>query len=194
MMKNELGRRLFHLGIGILIVGLIYFDIINAKIMLVVVLIGLALSLISLKVKIPIIYWFLSRLDRKEDMKKFPGKGAFFYSIGVFLVLLFFDKDIAMASVIILAIGDSIAPLIGRYGSVKHPFSEKKFLEGTLGAGIIAFLGAMLFVAPIEAALASFAAMIAEGIDLRLGINHLDDNIIMPLAAGIVIWILRLVI
>ncbi len=193
-MKDELGRRLVHLFVGIILVSLIYFDIVTAKVMLVVVLIGLVLSLISLKIKIPVVYWFLSRLDRENDLKKFPGKGAFFYSMGVFLVLLLFDKDIAMASIIILAIGDSIAPLIGQYGSVKHPFSDKKFLEGTLGAGVVAFLAAMLFVRPVEAAFASFAAMIAEGIDLRLGINQLDDNIIMPLIAGVVIWVLRLII
>lgn len=186
---KELERRLFHLCMGILIVSLIYFDILNATIMGIVVLIALVLSLISLKFKIPVVHWFLSRLDRDEDLKKFPGKGAVFYGIGVFLVLLLFDKDIAMASVIILAIGDSLAPIIGRYHLIKHPFSERKFLEGALGAGFLAFLAAMLFVTPLEAALASLGAMIAEGVELRANI---DDNITMPLVAGLIIWIIRL--
>ena len=186
---KELERRLFHLCMGILIVSLIYFDILNAKIIGVIVLIGIVLSLISLKVKIPVVYWLLRRLDRSDDIKHFPGKGAVFYGIGVFLVLLLFNKDIALAAKIILAIGDSLAPMIGRYHLIKHPFSEKKFLEGTLGAGFISFLAAMLFVSPLEAALASFGAMLAEGIGLKLNI---DDNVIMPLVAGAVIWVIRL--
>ena len=127
-------------------------------------------------------------------MKVFPGKGSFFYVLSVLLVLVLFDKDIAMASIIIMALGDSIAPLVGQYyGKIKHPLSDKKFLEGTLAGGIAAFLGALIFISPVEAVFASIAAMIAEGINLKFSGISVNDNISMPLTAGAVIWLLRLI-
>ena len=38
------------------------------------------------------------------------------------------------------------------------------------------------------------AAMIAEGADWKFGVNQVDDNIVMPLVAGAVIWLLRVTI
>ena len=115
-----------------------------------------------------------------------------FYTLGVFLALVIFDKDIAMASVLILAIGDSIAAIVGQYGDMENPFNRKKYLEGSIAGAIVAGLTAALFVSPLEAGLAATASMIAEGVDLRLEVNQLDDNIVMTLVAGFIIWFLRL--
>jgi len=49
----------------------------------------------------------------------------------------------------------------------------------------------MVFISPVEAALAALVAMMVEGIDVKIGINKIDDNIIIPPVAGLVVWILR---
>ena len=106
-------------------------------------------------------------------------------------MVFFFPKDVALASMIILALGDSIAPLIGRYGRIRHPFSKKKFLEGAIIGFIAGFIGAIIFVEAIPALIASLVAMIIEGIDLEFRFNPLDDNIFMPLISGLVILLMR---
>jgi dolichol kinase len=44
---------------------------------------------------------------------------------------------------------------------------------------------------PSEAIVASFFAMWLEGIDLRLLKFKIDDNMTIPLIAGFVIWLMR---
>ena len=188
----EIKRQLFHLISGVILVGLIYYDILDYKVALVILVLLVILGLIIKKIKVPMMYEFFKMLDRPKDFEKLPGKGAIFYMIGVSLALFLFPKDIAMASIIIMALGDSIAPIIGQYGSIESPWNKKKYIEGSVGGGVVAFIGALLFVSPLEAGLAVVAAMIIEGIDLKFGVNQLDDNIVMPLIAGAVILILRM--
>jgi dolichol kinase len=194
MKELEIRRQINHIVWGFIFVGLIYYDLISSAMVFILIIIFFIGSLLSKKYKLPVIYWFLIKFDRPEDIKNFPGKGAWYYLIGVFLAMVLFPKDIAMASIFILALGDSIAPLVGEYGRIKHPLSDKKFLEGTIAGALVAFIGALLFVNYYEAALAAIIAMVVEGIDLRLGRHPVNDNIIIPVVAGAVIWLLRLII
>jgi len=156
-----------------------------------VLIIGAVLVLLSRKYKIPGIYWFLGRFERPEVMKVFPGKGSFFFILGTFVVVSTFDKSIAMASIMILALGDSLSHLVGKYvGRVRHPFSNAKFIEGHIAGAIIGALGAMLFVPPLTALVAASIAMFVEGIDIGFGASWvLDDNIVVPVTAGIVMFL-----
>jgi dolichol kinase len=192
-MEKETKRQIFHLVLGLLIVLLIYVDLLTAKLIGIVILIGLILSFTTRRYKIPVIDWFLQTFEREKDIKHIPGKGVIFMFVGAFIMVFFFPKNVALASMMILALGDSLAPLVGRYGKIKHPFSNRRFLEGFIVGFIAGFLGAVIFVAAIPALIASLAAMIIEGVDLELKINPLDDNIMMPLVAGLVILLLRLV-
>lgn len=193
--KPETKRRIFHIVNGIVFVSLIYFGIITPLVLIIILIVGGMFCLLSLKYKIPIIDSLLKHLERPEDIKVFPGKGSFYYVLGVLLVLVLFEKDIAMASIMIMALGDSVAPVVGHYyGKIKHPLSDKKFLEGTVAGGIAAFLGAVIFISPVEAAFASIVAMIVEGINIKFSGVSINDNISMPVAAGLVIWLLRLIL
>lgn len=190
--KMEIGRRLFHICSAFIIVALIYYDILTPLIVFILLILGFILSMIARKQRIPILHNIADLIDRPEDLKEFPGKGAIFYGIGVLVVLLFFEKDIAMASIMILGLGDSIAPLVGRYGRIRHPLNNKKVVEGILVGMIAAAIGASYFVSALEASLAAVAAMIVESIGLKIGTNQIDDNITMPVVAGIVIWLVRM--
>lgn len=190
----ELNRQLFHIFLGIAIVVLLMFGFINKEIILVFILIGFILSYLSKRVKILIIHKLLQNFERKEEIAKFPGKGMIFYFIGVFIALLLFPKDIAMASIMVLALGDSVSHLYGlHFGKVKHPLSNTKFLEGTIAGLIAGFIGALVFLPWHEAFFASLAAMIFEAIEIKIGAQQVDDNLIVPFVAGAAVWVVRLV-
>ena len=194
MNKNiEPKRQLFHMLFGIIIVVLLIYGLLRITHIFFLVVIGIMLSFSSKKFKIPVIFWFLKNFERKKDLKKFPGKGVIFYLIGVFLTLSFFPLDIAMSAILVLAFGDSVSRLFGiRYGKIKHPFTDKKFLEGMIAGFIAAFIGALVFLPWHEALTASFFAMLAEGLEIKIGAEQVDDNIIIPLVAAISISIARI--
>ena len=190
----EVNRQAFHMLLGIIIVLLLRYGFADKNILLILILMGFILSILSAKTKIPVIYTLLQKFERKKDMERFPGKGIIFYFIGAYLSLLLFPKEIAMASIMILALGDSVSHLYGlHYGKVKHPLSDKKFLEGAIAGFIAGFFGALLFLPWLEAFLASLAAMTVEGIDIKLGAEQVDDNLIIPIVAGAVVWAVRLI-
>ena len=197
-MKNknlEIKRQLFHLIFGILIVILLLYDFLKIVHIFFLIIIGIIISFLSKKYRIPLIYVFLKNFEREKDLKDFPGKGIIFYLIGVFLTLSLFPLDIAMPSILVLAFGDSVNHLFGaRYGKIKHPFTDKKFIEGMVIGFIAAFIGAKFFLPWHEALIASFFAMVAEGIEMKIGAEQIDDNIVIPLVAAIAISFTRLLI
>ncbi len=192
MEKVEIGRQLLHATVGVAIVALIYLDILKWWGLLAILAAGSVLILWSRKYRVPIIYWFLKRFERPDVMKTFPGKGSFFFVIGAFVVVLMFDKSIAMASIMVCALGDSLSHLVGKcVGRVKHPFSNTKFIEGHIAGAIIGALGAMLFVSPLTALVAASIAMFVEGIDVGFRVSWLlDDNLVVPLTAGVVMFLI----
>ena len=189
----ELNRQLFHLSLGIAIVLLLMYGFIDNNIILILIIIGLILSIISKKTKIPIIYTLLQKFERKKEIETFPGKGTIFYFIGIYISLLLFPREIAMASIMVLALGDSISHMYGlHYGKIKHPLSNIKFIEGTIAGFIAGFIGAWMFLPWHEAFFASLIAMIVEAIELKIGTEQVDDNLIIPIVAGAVVWIMRI--
>lgn len=189
----EYRRQLFHILLGVFIAALLVYDFIGKGLLLFAAIFGLVISYLSRKTRIPVVYNLLEMFERKKEIDDFPGKGIIFYLIGAYIALLLFSKDIAMASIMVLAFGDSVSHLFGlRYCKIKHPFSKTKYLEGTLAGFIAGFLGALLFLPWHEAFFASLAAMIAESIEIKVGMQQVDDNLVIPFAAGAAVWIIRL--
>ena len=190
--KLEIKRQPFHILLGLLLIALIYHDILKPIGLLIAIIVVIIGSFFLKKTKPKIAYKILGFIERKDALEKFPGKGLIAYLIGSLLALVLFEKDIAMAAIIILALGDSFSRLMGPFGKIKHPFNDKKFLEGVIAGMVAAGLGAMLLVKPLEAIAASFFAMLLEGINLKLFKFKIDDNITIPVIAGFVIWLIRL--
>ena len=189
----EFNRQMFHMLLGIAIVLLLRYGFIDNNLILILILAGLSLSFLSAKLKIPVIYCILQKFERKKDLQKFPGKGVIFYFIGIYLSLLLFPKEVAMASIMILALGDSVSHLYGlHYGRIKHPLSSTKFFEGTIAGFIAGFIGALIFLPWLEAFLASLAAMAVEAIEIKIGAGQVDDNLIIPVVAGAAVLAVRL--
>ncbi len=190
----EWNRQLFHIFLGFVLVGLLMYGIINKEIIAVLIIIGLILSYLSKKTRIPIIHELLQRFERKQDIERFPGKGMLFYFIGVYIALLLFPREVAMASIMVLALGDSVSHLYGLHlGKIKHLFSKTKFLEGTIAGFVAGFLGALIFLPWFEAFFASLAAMAVEAIEIKIGAEQVDDNLVVPFVAGLSVLLIRLI-
>jgi len=191
--RFEVRRQAFHICLGLAIIILLVNNILNSLILFIILIAGILISILSRKFKIPVIYSFLKLFERKDILKTFPGKGTISFLIGCLLVLQLFGRDIALASIMILTFGDSVSHLFGwHFGRKKHPLNCLKSIEGNIAGAFTGFLGAMLFVSPLPAFLASFGAMTAEAIELRMNNKIIDDNIIVPLVAGTIIHLMRI--
>lgn len=191
-MDKEHKRNIFHAGLGILLIILLYYDIVTGFILFFILCSGLLLSFFSKHYDIPGIKWFLDNFERNDVH---PGKGAICYLIGVILALYLFPKDVALASIAILAVGDSLSHYIGsNHGKIKHPLNKEKLIEGSIAGTVAGFLAAWLFVSPSEAFFAALLAMIAEAVEIELNNQLVDDNISIPLVAGAVILLIRKVL
>lgn len=185
MDKNlELKRQIFHLLLGIIFVILLNEDILNIQILFLLLLAGFLLSLISKKYNILGINWFLKNFDREKEY--LPGYGALTYFLGMIIVIGVFEKNIALAGIIILAFGDSFTHL-GRFGKIKNPFSKAKYLEGTFIGIIAATLGAGFFVSWQAAFFGSLIAMGVEALEIAIFKRKVDDNLLIPIIACFVI-------
>ncbi len=184
-----------HLAIGLATVLLVYYEILQPLTLLLLIVVGILASIVSKRVRLPFFSFFLDHFEREEVRKTFPGKGMIFFFIGVLLVVKLFSKDIALASIMILSLGDSVSHLVGeRFGKIKNIFNgnSKKLLEGTIAGAVAGFLGAVMFVPASEAVLGSMGAMIAEVVKIDLNEHTLDDNLIVPLVAGTIMLLVRL--
>ena len=193
-MKLEIKRQPIHILSGLLIIALLYYDLLSPLILSALVIISVIASILIKKTRPKVIYRLLQFVEREENLEHIPGKGLIAYLAGVLVVVTLFDKDIALASIMILALGDSISRLVGPFGRIRHPFNNAKFIEGVIAGMIAASLGSMLFVKPYEAIAASFFAMLIEGIDLKVSRFKVDDNITIPIISAVVIWILRILV
>lgn len=195
----EIKRELFHALGGFLLILAIYLDWLSLTGLFVLIILVGVFSYISLKTELPGVKWFLKHFERPDNIKRFPAKGLLFFLIGTFVVMrVFNNKDITIAAVLVLSLGDSISPLIGmKYGRIKHPFSNVKFIEGHLVGALAAFIGLIVIryfgiinITFTQALLASAIAMFIEGVELEFKIEPLDDNIVIQFVSALIIWLL----
>jgi len=185
--RFEIGRQIIHIVLGLIIVALLYFNLINKWSILGISIIIAVLFFVRLKRKLPVIDEIVEPFERKRKKHHYEGPLAYF--LGIFAVLAIFEKNIALASIMIMVLGDSASTIFGRlFGTLRIPWSKKTVL-GSLAGMVFGYLGAWLFVPLQYAIIASFAAMIVESFDKEF--IDINDNIMMPVAAGAVIAILK---
>jgi len=195
MAVKEVKRKVLHLLLGVILAAAIYYDIIGWLSLFVAVLLSVLLSYVTKHKRFFAENWLLRNFEREEDIKIFPYKGLTFYLIGALIAVFLFEKDIALASIAILCLGDSISRLVGEaFGKIKHPLDGRKFVEGAFAGFFAGIFGAVLFIPWYEAVIASFFAMAAEGLELKVGMADVDDNLVVPIAAGFAVWIFRILL
>ena len=182
-MKKEYMRKTVHLGVGAVFSSIIFFGIVDWKFFLILLLTGISLTYIVSKTdrKILLLSKFIETFGRKDE---YPAFGALTFIFGTFLTTLFFSREVATAAIIILAIGDSASAIISsEIGKTKIFLSKYKKLEGFIAGIILSFIAAAPIIGYLPALLGSVGSMIVETWDLT---NIIDDNISIPLIAGII--------
>jgi dolichol kinase len=188
----EIKRKIFHMLAGFFLIFFLDLGIINLNLLIVVLVIGLVLVFVYKKFGSKIIGFFMNHFERKEE--KFPGRGAITFLVGSILALFLFEKNVAYAAITILAVGDAVSSLFGmHFGKIKSPVNDKKLIEGTFVAIILAGFAASIFVPYQQAFIGAFAGMIIEAIEIKITKDtNLDDNLTIPLVAGLFITLLRI--
>jgi len=125
-------------------------------------------------------------LRKKEER----GIGAYvFFFIGAFLSILLFEKSIAIAAILMLAIGDAASALAGAVVNVDNPdWHEKRMKrpEVMLVMFITSFtIGWLVLHSLPVAVFGALGATIADGVPLRAYNVQLDDNLTIPLFSGV---------
>ena len=120
-----------------------------------------------------------------------PGLDLLAYFFGCLAVVALFPSTIAFGAILILAIGDPLAHLFGtsfggRAAAVTPTSYRLGFVAGTIGGALAAWVHVPL----LPALLASASAMFVEAGELRIADHHIDDNLTIPLVAGLVLWVL----
>lgn len=142
---------------------------------------------------------FIFSFEREEEMRKFPLQGAIAFLLGCILSFIFFPKLIAISAIIVLFVGDSAACFYGIYfGKIKIPWSPKKHLDAAL---IGAFVSAIFifFLLNIEKSafpfwkifLASALALVFESLKFGKKNISIDDNVLIPLIAGFILYLMQ---
>jgi undecaprenyl-diphosphatase len=188
MKRNlELRRQAAHALTGIALIFLVQIDLLTPIILAVLFLTGSAFVILLKYYHVPLVSRVLHFFEREKDLKIFPGKGPFFFVLGSLLSLLFFERQIALASIAIMAIGDAVATIAGHYfGKYKNPLNQLKHLEGTVLAIIASTVAAFTFVPFHLAFIGSVAGIVFESLTIRFIGSVIDDNLLIPIVAGIV--------
>lgn len=190
----ELRRKLFHIVVGIMCAGLVWHDRSPATVFLSLLAVGLPLSLVARDRHVPGIAFFLDVFERDHIQDRFPGRGALFFVAGALFAVLAAPREVATAAVLVVAVGDAAAHLIGvRFGRHGNPLNPEKDIEGLFGGILAATAVTALILPPATALTLSSAGILVESIDLRVYGEKVDDNITIPVAVVGGWWLFRLV-
>jgi len=110
--------------------------------------------------------------------------GSIYFFLGIIITLFIFQAnlEVANAAILILLFGDSASTLVGkRWGKVKLPFQENKTLEGSLAFLLVGFIASLTQLTMIPALSGALSGALTEAY------SPLDDNLTIPLVAGLVI-------
>jgi len=130
--------------------------------------------------------FFFDRLTRNIEKKENTFTGATYYLIGCLIVMLLFkDKSIIMASLLIMSIADSFAAIIGiKYGITK--IYNKKSLEGSFTFFIISFIILNIFISNLSIPISIIIALIVTLVEL-FSFHHINDNLTIPVSCAFLI-------
>jgi dolichol kinase len=132
--------------------------------------------------------WLLRPHERDTDRRRFNG--ATYVLLSACICILLFPKLIVLTAFSILIVSDTMAALVGR------PLGQRKFLDKSLEGATAFFLSALAVVAiapkatvlPVEFLIGAIGAAVGTVVEsLSFGV---DDNLSIPLAIGVVMWIL----
>jgi dolichol kinase len=181
-MAKEVLRKFLHflLGIFVVIAGLTLRDKIELKLVMMVLFIILLILIIieyfriEFKLEIPIYSHFI----REKEADRFNG--LTYGLIGTILAFTFFPFEIALAAVSMAIFGDAIACLIGKHIGGPKLF-KKKTMIGSAAAFIINIIVGVVLLSNIIIVI----VMALVSTFVELSVDKIEDNLVVPLFAGL---------
>lgn len=186
MHRLEFRRQILHILYGFSLLFLYHYNYLDDRILLGMIIGGALTSLMVKRERLHSIRRFLSFFERDHHLERFPGRGVLFFTIGTYLTLILFDRNIAYAGILILSVGDAVSNIVGRnWGRIKTRLNPHKNIEGNI-AGIVASLPfAYYFFPDIFAVIAaSTVGMFLEIPAIRIFNFEIDDNLLIPIGAA----------
>jgi len=190
--NSEFLRKLLHLSnLVIPFTYLFYFD---SKVEALIILLPITsfaflieyLRINSISVKNIFDKYLFSMLRNHEKSGKYTGATWIFISSTLSIAI--FPKDIAIISLIYMSIGDTAAGLIGRkFGRIKI---YNKTLEGALAGFIVCLILGLMIDLNLSKTLVAIGALSAAIIELMP--ISIDDNLIIPLFSGTVMYVMSI--
>ncbi len=193
--RNEIhiARKLLHIiGVGIILGFYLYLSRNDSLFFLMLTTVFL-FTVELLRKKVPFIQNMVlhafSHVMRKEEINGFSGISWLF--IGIFIIVYLFPIEVVTLSLLMLGIGDPVCNIIGiKYGTDK--LIGNKSLQGTL-AGFVActIVSAVYFMLMdimldrwvLVSLLSGSIGAFAEAVPL-----YLDDNFVIPVINGLLLW------
>lgn len=128
-------------------------------------------------------------LEREDVPRPFVGAFWFYFACG--LAFLIYPLSIASAACAMLAVGDSLATILGKsFG--RHRIFGSKTLTGSAVMFAASLLVGAIFVAPLIALVGAVAATLMELLPAARALENvrrrgfLDDNFLIPIISGAV--------
>lgn len=192
----HLVRKVWHMGMGLLIAGIYQSGFpVGPSIFILSLFLGFTLAVEVIRLRNPSINQWMIRFWKPIMRSCEVGRctGVPFYLASSILAIAIFPKPVAVLSILFLACGDPIASLIGiLYGHKSIRFSNGKSLLGTLaGMSTCAlmtffFLRSQGFSSATLLPLSLIGGIAGGGVEL-IPVD-MDDNFTIPVISGFVMW------
>ena len=134
--------------------------------------------------------WLLARFAHPHEAWRVNS--ATWYSTALFILACMWDLKVASAAIVVLGFGDPIAAIIGRrYGRVQ--LVNGRTIAGTLAFVVTATVMAWIWLVaawstPVLMALCFALSASIPGALAELFSRRIDDNLSIPVAAGVGMW------
>jgi dolichol kinase len=189
--RNEVGRKSVHFLSAL--TPLIYFFINRQLALSILIPIAAGILVIDiLRQAHPGLRLFYDRrwghLMRGDEAGRLSGASC--VMIASVLCVALFPKPVAVTALLFMSVSDALASLVGMRSKGPRWFGAS--LAGSSAFFVSATLMALLFLhdQPVAALAGAVVGTIVEALPLRIGKARVDDNITVPLSAGLVMWTL----
>ncbi|MFA7360265.1 MAG: diacylglycerol/polyprenol kinase family protein [Candidatus Kapaibacterium sp.] len=199
--KNEIYRKLIHIFSTVIPV-LYYFTSKDFILYLVGIGTVLMIAMDILKAytatfeKLYKMFFHVILREDEKDFKRNLFTGGTYYAIGIFLALLFFQKEVAILSILIMIWCDTLAALVGKTLG-KRKIVGNKTLEGSIAFTITGFILVLIlqYVFPdFNYYKAGFITVLLAAVFEQLSLFKINDNLSLPLFSGLVFIIINNII
>lgn len=189
--RSEVGRKSVHFLSAL--TPLIYFFIDRRLALSILIPVAVAILVIDvLRQAHPGLRAFYDRhwghLMRGDEIGRLSG--ASHVMIASVLCVVLFPKPVAVTALLFMSVSDAAASLVGMRS--KGPRWFRASLAGSSAFLVSAVIIGLLFLhgRPLAALVGAVAGTIIEALPLRIGEARIDDNITVPLGAGLIMWAL----